>query len=131
MTEYSSSDLSPVARPRVIDVSPKHNAESSRQAGGKKHSRRRRRNEKTNVAPLSTTQQWPLEALPIQRVVIEYGRRTAAIQAQNDAQTLRNLINRIRVLGIKNELLENVLYDVEEAADRLQKQLTQAYADDE
>lgn len=75
-------------------------------------------------------QQWPLEAMPIQRAVLEYGRRTAALGAQQGAQALRALAQRIRNLGPSTPALEQIMLDAEGEAARLRTLLDQVYEDD-
>lgn len=75
-------------------------------------------------------QQWPLEAMPIQRAVIEYGRRTAALGAQQGALALRTLAIRIRNLGPPTPALEQIMLDAESEATRLRTLLDQVYEDD-
>ena len=134
--EYSNSDLKSPSRFKVIDIAQNNNTPSQnpprhqgRKQGNKQGKRGRNRSHSSQSNfPVG---QWPLEALPIQRVVIEYGRRTAALQAQQDAQTLRNIANRIRSLGIQDRELELLIRDVEETASNMQMKFQQAYSDDD
>lgn len=98
--------------------------------------KRRRRHAKQQVQPHggglveALTQQWPLEAMPIQRAVLEYGRRTAALGVQQGAQALRALAQRIRNLGPSTPALEQIMLDAEAEAARLRSLLDQVYDDD-
>jgi len=108
--------------------------EFSGQSRGKKRRRRSRAqhqeqpNERGFAAQLQ--QQWPLEAMPIQRAVLEYGRRTAALGAQQGALALRAMAARIRSLGPPTPALEQIMLDAESEASRLRTLLEQVYEDD-
>lgn len=78
----------------------------------------------------SNTPQWPIETLVIQRAVLEYGRRTAALGAQQGAQALRALALKIRELGPPTPALEKIVLDAETTAAKLRTQLDQVYEDD-
>lgn len=72
-------------------------------------------------------QQWPLEAMPIQRAIIEYGRRTAALGALQGVTALRSLAERIRGLGPVTPALDQIVVDTEREATRLKTLLDQVY----
>ncbi len=76
-------------------------------------------------------QQWPLETLLIQRAVLQYGRRSAALGAQQGALALRTLASKIRELGPPSPALEQIMRDAEGEALRLRALLTQAYEEDD
>jgi len=100
------------------------------------HGKRTRRTQRSQnqqreqEAP-SHIQQWPLETLLIQRAVLQYGRRSAALGAQQGAQALRTLAMKIKELGPPSPALEQIAQDAEGEALRLRMLLTQAYEEDD
>jgi hypothetical protein len=68
--------------------------------------------------------------MPIQRAVIEYGRRTAALGVQQGTSALRTLAQRIRDLGPPTPDLERIMLDAEREASRLRMMFNQNYEDD-
>lgn len=69
--------------------------------------------------------------MPIQRAVIEYGRRAAALGAQQGALALRTLATRIRNLGSPTPALKQIMLDAESEASRLRTLLEQVYEEDD
>ncbi len=76
-------------------------------------------------------EQWPLEASPILRSVLEYGRRTASLCAQNSSRTLINFAKKIRNLGQMSSDLEQIVIEAEKEAFRLKLSSEQIYESDE
>lgn len=74
--------------------------------------------------------QWPLETLLIQRAVLEYGRRTAALGAQHGAQALRTLATKIRELGPPSPALAQIMLEADGEVARLRTMLDQVYEDE-
>lgn len=119
-------------RPRIVDTSGPEFRASGR---GKRRRRRAHAQQQTQHEPRGgtievLTQQWPLEAMPIQRAVLEYGRRAAALGAQQGAQALWVLAQRIRNLGPSTPALEQIMLDAEGEAVRLRSLLDRVYEDD-
>jgi hypothetical protein len=71
--------------------------------------------------------QWPLETLVIQRAVLEYGRRTAALGAQHGAQALKSLVSKIRELGPPTPALAQIMTEADDEAARLRMMLHEVY----
>ena len=127
------NDQDGAARPRlrIVDTSGPEFREPGR--GKRRRKRARAQHQQHEVrGNLSEClmEQWPLEAMPIQRAVIEYGRRTAALGAQQGALALRSLAQRIRDLGPPTPALERIMLDAEGEAARLRMMLDQVYEDD-
>jgi len=88
--------------------------------------------EKSNeISHLNTEKQWPLEASPILRSVLEYGRRTASLSALDSARTLSSLAQKIRNLGNMSRELEQIVIETENEASRLRLTSEHVYENDE
>jgi hypothetical protein len=122
------------ARPRlrIVDTSGPDFRSPDRGKRRRRHARAHHQNQEQRELGFAAQlqQQWPLEAMPIQRAVLEYGRRTAALGAQQGAQALRQLALRIRELGPATPALEQIMLDAESEASRLRTLLDQVYEDD-
>jgi len=120
-------------RPRIVDVKgPRSSNNNNQQHHNKRYnnSRKHQVSEKKNVVQQAhcnpqlegiVSQQWPLESIPIQRAVVEYGKRTAAIGAMQGAFHIRFMITQIRecVASDMTPELEAILADAEVAANNL------------
>lgn len=73
--------------------------------------------------------QWPLEALSIRNAVLEYGRRTASIQALASAKFLQKLSQKITNLSGDNEDLKKIANDCLVEANRLRATMNNVYYD--
>lgn len=127
------NDQDGAARPRlrIVDTSGPEFREPGR--GKRRRKRARAQHQQQEVQGNFSEclmQQWPLEAMPIQRAVLEYGRRTAALGAQQGALALRSLAQRIRDLGPPTPALERIMLDAEGEATRLRTLLSAVYEDD-
>lgn len=121
-----------VSRPRlrVVDTSGLKFSGQNRGKRRKWSQSQRQEHQRERGFAAQLQQQWPLEAMPIQRAVLEYGRRAAALGAQQGAQSLRTLAMKIRELGPSNPALEKIAIDAETEASRLRTMLDQVYEDD-
>ncbi len=118
------------SRLRIVDTSGPDFRSSDQSKRHRRHVRAQHEQEHRGSFVANLQQQWPLEAMPIQRAVLEYGRRTAALGAQQGALALRALVNRIRQLGPPTPVLEQIMVDAEVEATRLRTLLDQIYEDD-
>lgn len=117
-------------RLRIVDTSGPEFQAPARSKRRRRHARPQQQQEARGGLGERLMEQWPLEAMPIQRAVLEYGRRTAALGAQQGAQALRLLAQRIRDLGPPTPALERIMLDAEGEASRLRTLLDQVYEDD-
>lgn len=129
MDDHDNADR---LRPRIVDTSgPEYSS--------KRHSKRRRHrrsNDNRQQGHNGSTQQgsqrqWPLEAAPIQRAVLEYGRRTAALGAQQGAVALRALAAQIRLFDASTPALVQIALNAEAEASRLRSLLDEVYKEDD
>ena len=120
------------ARPRlrIVDTTGPEFRGPGQSKRSRRHARAQYQEQSERGFAAQLQQQWPLEAMPIQRAVLEYGRRTAALGAQQGAQALRQLASRIRDLGPPTPALEKIMVDAEAEASRLRTLLDQVYEDD-
>ena len=94
--------------------------------GGRRPKPQRVQNQQVEHAIPEHLPQWPLETLLVQRAVLEYGRRTAALGAQHGAQALKTLAMKIRELGPPTPALEQIMLEADGEAARLRMMLDQA-----
>ncbi len=139
MTEHLDEASRP--RPHIIDTNGPEFTYSPQPRGKR---RRRRGGATRQEAPHNDQQgdgdlavklqrQWPLEAMDIQRAIVGYGRRTAALGALQGAHALSTLVNRIRGLNLGQAIhpaLEQIVNDADAEASRLRTMLDQVYEDD-
>lgn len=75
-------------------------------------------NQSTNHEPIKEAQaldsvkdvlqQWPLESMPIKNAVVNYGLRTAAMQARKDADFLFQIANKISLANCDHQTLADI-----------------------
>jgi hypothetical protein len=82
-----------------------------------------------NKQAKSKQKQWPLEAMPIKRAVLEYGRRTAALGALQGAIALQSIAKMIRELGPQTTDIEKIAANAEKEAERLRSMIDRVYED--
>lgn len=74
-------------------------------------------------------EQFPIEALPVMRSVIEYGKRTHALGTLKGAIELRKLTEKIRLLGPTTIELDEIVADAEKSISDLMVHMQNVYKD--
>lgn len=121
--DNSSAHVS-VARLQVVDTSGPEYCNHHSTMRKKNH---RRRKNKSDVQRSTVPEQWPLEAMPIQRAVLEYGRRTAALGTQRCISTLQSTAQRIKNLNYLRPELDALVKDIEDDITNLRSTLVTMY----
>jgi hypothetical protein len=77
--------------------------------------------------PQDAYEQWPIEASFVKAAIIEYGKRTASLNALNCAQTLDYICDRIRNITNPTQEMLDIAAHTENEALKLRQQAKKVY----
>lgn len=112
------------SRLRVFDVKKENNVNVKTQVQRRENSRNKHREKDL---PQDAYEQWPIEASFVKAAIIEYGKRTASLNALNCAQTLDYIYDKIQnITNPTREMLDIAEYAEKEAL-KLRQQAKEVY----
>lgn len=112
------------SRLRIYDVKKENNVSIKTQVQRRNVSRNQ---PKEKDLPQSAYEQWPIEASFVKAAIIQYGKRTASLNALHCAQTLDYICDRIRNIENPTQEMLDIATHTENEALKLRQQAKEVY----